>query len=382
MNDFKFNCQTAMFFGNNCIEKNAALFKNFGNKAAVFSTAFPKNHINKALMDIIKVFEQLNVQYCLINDVCTDPTVESVEELSRRAREFGAEFFVAVGGGSAIDTAKAAAILMSAPAGENPYNVFWEGHDSLKVLQSELPLPLIAVPTTAGTGAEVTPFAVLTRADIHTKNSISHKAYPTAAFLDSRYIKDSPLPLLHSGIFDALAHGIESYLNKESTPLGRMLAEYGFYLFKTFKDRLIERKHTDEDYDHMMLAAFVQGMACMQSNTTIPHGLGYPLAHRHISHGLACGIFLGEYLLSLRDQDKAGTIVSLCGFEDTRAFAQFCGKIMAEDIELTVTEQDIMQWTEHFMTTQSWRFTANPEPMDRSDIERLYRISLEPFMKS
>ncbi len=382
MNDFRFNCQTTMFFGEHCFEKNVSLLKKYGNKAAVFSTAFPKNHVNQALLDVSDTFDKLKIEYLLIDDACTDPSVESVAALSMRAREFGAEFFVAVGGGSAIDTAKAAAMLLKEPAGRDPYCIFWGDHEPSEAIQSELPIPLFAVPTTAGTGAEVTPFAVLTRTDIHTKNSISYKAYPTAAFLDARYIKDSPQYLLHSGVFDALAHGIESYLHQDATPMGHMLAEYGFSLFQSFKDRLEEGDHTDEDYDCMMLAAFVQGMACMQSNTTIPHGLGYPLAYRHIPHGLACGVFLGEYLLSLKDQDTACRIVRMCGFESPKDFAGFCEKILAKDVDLTISEDDIIKWTSHFMDTQTWRLAVNPNQLSRTDIERLYRRALRSFMKS
>lgn len=381
MRPFMYNSQTAMFFGRGCIGKNGHLFKKYGKRAAVFTTAFPQGHVNLGLEDIKGVFAENGIDFIVIDRVQTDPPVEVVDELAAQLREYEAEFFIAVGGGSAIDTAKAVALLLKYPPQADPYQVFWGERQPSSALQSELDIPLFTVPTTAGTGAEVTPFAVLTRSDINTKRSMYHNAYPTAAFLDPRYIEDSPDFLLHAGIFDALAHGIESYLHRDSTPLGKMFAEYGFSLFGSFKDKLKDGGFVEADYDSMLLAAFIQGLACMQSSTTLPHGLGYPLAHRRVPHGLACGIFLGEYMKSVKEKSAVEHIAGLCGFSSVDELADLCGEIMRADIKLEVSEDDILQWTDNFMQTQTIRLETNPEPVGRDDIERLYRASLKDFMK-
>lgn len=372
-----------MFFGRNCIEKNGAFFKKYGAKAVVFTTQFPAGHINQGLEDIKKTFDANGIEYLVIDKVYTDPPVETVHELSRDARAFEADFFIAVGGGSAIDTAKAVALLLKYPADADPYEVFWGDRSPSDAIQSELNIPLFTVPTTAGTGAEATPFAVLTRADIHTKRTMYHNAYPTAAFLDARYIIGSPAFLLHAGIFDALCHGIESYLHTGNTPMGRMFAEYGFSLFKSFKDNLKSGELTDDDYDNMQLAAFVQGLACMQSSTTIPHGLGYPLSHeRRVAHGLACAVFLGEYLKSFKDRSEVDRVSRLCGFSGCEELADYCHEMMSGDIRLEVTPEDIEAWTDNFMQTQEIRLKTNPEELCRDDIKRLYTLSLADYFKA
>lgn len=383
MNSFSYNSQTAMFFGRFCVERNADFFRKYGKRAVVFTTAFPPGHVNLGLEDMKQTLSKIGVDYLVVDHVYTDPPVEKVCELANEIRGYGADFFVAVGGGSAMDTAKAAALLLKYPDDADPYEVFWGDRKPADSIQSELSIPLFTVPTTAGTGAEATPFAVLTRSDIHTKRTMYHNAYPTAAFLDARYIIGSPKPLLHAGIFDALAHGIESSLHTGSTPMGKMLASFGFSLFKSFKDRLISFDLTDEDYDSMMLAAFVQGLACMQSSTTIPHGLGYPLSYdRGVSHGLACGVFLGEYLKGFKNKDVVEHIVRECGFDNSRDFADYCDLIMKDDIHIEVTYGDIETWTDNFMQTQTVRLETNPEPLAREDIERLYRCSLRRFLKT
>ena len=175
-------------------------------------------------------------------------------------------------------------------------------------------------------------------------------AFCDAAFLDSRYIKNSPAFLIHTGVIDALAHGIETYLHVGSNPLNRMLAEYGFKLFAQFKDRMVDGNLTDEDFDNMMLASYVQGMAFMQSSTTIPHGMGYPLSHiKLVNHGLANGIFLGEYVRGFKDQSWVKPIVEACGFNNSDEFAAFCKKITENDVDIEVSEDEIQKWTDDFM---------------------------------
>lgn len=381
MKDFRFNAQTAMFFGHDCIKKNSSFFKKYGSRAVIFTSQFPVGHINMGLEDVKSAFESEEIEYYVIDRVSTDPPVESVMELSKEARSFNADFFIAVGGGSAIDTAKAAAFLAQLPEDADPYEVFWGDKEPPDSIRTEVEMPVFTVPTTAGTGAETTPFAVLTRSDIHTKRMMYHYAYPYAAFLDSRYIVGSPDFLLAGGVLDALCHGIETYVHRDATPMGRMLAEYGFELFSEFKDALTDRQPNEDDYDKMQLAAFVQGMTCMQSSTTLPHGLGYPLSHqKHVAHGLACAVFMGEYLRSFKDKSQVEKIACLCGFDSVESFAEFCDDISQKHINIEVSDEEILAWTENFMQTQTVRIETNPEPVSKQDIERFYRSSLGKFL--
>ncbi len=381
MKSFMFNSQTAMFFGHNCIRENADFFEGYGKSCVVFTSKFPANCRNLGLEDIESVLDAGGIERLVIDSVCTDPPVEAVAGLAASLRGFNADFFIAVGGGSSIDTAKAVAFLLQHPVNADPYELFWGRGSQSRAIRSEVDIPIFAVPTTAGTGAEVTPYAVLTRGDLNTKGTMYSNAFPTAAFLDSRYIKGSPDFLLHAGVFDALAHGVESYLHTESTPIGRMLTEFGFKLFASFKDNMARGELTDDDLDSMQLAAFIQGMAFMQSSTTIPHGLGYPLSHiKHVAHGLASAVFIGEYLKGFRDQTLPLAIVKMCGFDDCDEFASFCDGLLADDLQLGVTEQEIEVWTDNFMRTQTLRLETNPESLTREDIKGLYMRSLGRYI--
>lgn len=380
MKNFKYNTQTALFFGKGCIAENASVLKDFGKRAVIFTSIFADGCENRGLRDMEEALRSQGIEYLVLDGVEVDPPVDTVVKLAEKASDFHADFFIGIGGGSSLDTAKAAAVLLSHPEEKDPYQAFYGMGAPSKSIRSETKIPMIAVPTTAGSGSEVSGFSVLTRADTNTKLCMYPLVFPEIAFLDSDYIKDSPNFLIHTGVIDALAHGVETYLHVGSNPLNRALAEYGFRLFAGFKDRMAEGKLQDEDFDSMILAAYVQGMAFMQSSTTIPHGMGYPLSHiKHVSHGLANGIFLGEYVRGFKDQSLVSPIVKMCGFKNSDDFADFCRLITEDDVNIEVTEQEIQEWTDDFMKLD-FRLAANPEKLDRSDIENLYRRTLQKYI--
>lgn len=380
MENFRYNTQTALFFGKNCLKNNKEFFCTYGKRAVIFTSIFYDDLQNIGLNDMKEVFDETGVEYLVLDEVKTDPPVDTVVALAKQAGEFNADFFVAIGGGSVLDTCKAVAVLLKHSDEKDPYKVFYGMGSPSHSIKTEVDIPIFAVPTTAGTGAEVTGFAVLTRADTDTKLCMYPVVFCDAAFLDSRYISESPSFLIHTGVIDALAHGVETYLHVGSNPMNRMLAEYGFRLFAKFKDRMTEGTLTEEDYDNMLLASYVQGMAFMQSSTTIPHGMGYPLSHfKFVNHGLANGIFLGEYVRGFKNKELVQPIVELCGFADADEFAVFCKKITEIDVNITVTEEEIQKWTDDFMKLD-FRLASNPEPLARADIENLYRKSLSRYI--
>lgn len=380
MKSFRYNTQTALFFGRNVIRDNAEFFKDYGKRAVIFTSQFYEGCTNRGLEDVKAAFDSVGIEYLVLDWVHVDPPVDVVVKLAAAAAEFQPDFYFAVGGGSSIDSAKAAAYLNEHP-GKDPYEVYFGlGHQSTSI-KTEIKIPVFAAPTTAGTGAEVTGFAVLTRADTHTKLAMYPMGFCTAAFVDPSYVEGSPDFLIHTGVIDALAHGIEGSLNVNSSELSRTLAAYGFKLFKGFKDHMVSGELTEEDYDNMALCSFVQGMAFMQASTTIPHGMGYPLSHiKGVNHGLSNGIFLGEYVRRFKDQSLVLPLIQACGFENSDDFAEWCKAITEEDVHIEVTEEEIQQWTDDFMKLD-FRLKWNPEPLTREDIYQLYKISLKRYIK-
>lgn len=379
MKNFRYNTQTACFCGEGCIAENTKLFDECGRRAAVITSRFAKGCRNLALEDVKAVLDSHHIDAIVLEDVVEDPPVESVVHLAERCREFGADFLVAIGGGSAIDSAKAVALLLK-HSDEEPYEVFYGCGSPSDSIKSEADMPVFAVPTTAGTGAEVTGFAVLTRADTDTKLSMYPVVFCEAAFLDPRYIRSSPDFLLCSGAMDALAHGVETYLHLGSSLLNRSIAEIGFKLFADYKDRLLEGSLCGDDFQNMQVASFVMGMAFMQSSTTIPHGMGYPLSHyKHVNHGFACAAFLGEYLKRLQNQSLVQPIVNACGFADSAEFAEYTDLLVRKHVRLSVSMQELQKWTDDFMKLD-FRMASDPGHWSREDILAIYTEALRPYL--
>mgnify|MGYP000909554850 CR=1 FL=1 len=171
--NFTFYTPTKIIFGKDCIAENKDLIKSYGKKAFVISYEIPGGNI--ALDDVEKTLKELNIEYMVYTDVEANPSVETIERAAKVGKNADIDFMIGVGGGSPIDASKAIGVLIANPDKE--------GMDLFKD-SSLKSLPLLAVSTTAGTGAEVAPFSVVTRNDIHTKQAISPKIFPEIAFLD------------------------------------------------------------------------------------------------------------------------------------------------------------------------------------------------------
>lgn len=384
MKSYRFTVPTPIYFGENCVKDNAGLICALGKKALVVTQKFMNGCRNHALDDIEEIFKANGVAYMVNDDAEENPPVESVAAIAKIARDYDPDFIVGIGGGSALDTAKAVNYLLTRPADEDPYTSFFGGsgsfYGSAKLPRDEAKLPYIAIPTTAGTGSEVTAGAVLTRVDTDTKDTPPCKLYFTAAFLDARYIKESPSFLIHTGVMDALAHGLETYVNTRSNFMNRSMAEIGFKLFAEFKDNMLNDTLTDEDYEKMLIAANVQGMAFAQAGTTLPHGMGYPLSHhKGLNHGLSCSITLGEYFRGFKDTSKIQRAIELCGFADVDSFADYVNEIIRRDVHITVTQAEIDQWAKDFYQLKD-RLARHPEPISEEDIRQIYIRSLAPFI--
>lgn len=379
MDIFKFNTQTACYCGSDCVKQNEDLFSNYGKKAVIITSIFCPGCKNHALEDVVSVFDKLQVDYVVLNGVDENPPVDCIVTLTKQCTDFNPDFIVAVGGGSSIDAAKAVSLLMTYP-GKDPYDVFYGCGAPSQGIKTESALPILAIPTTAGTGSEVTGFAVLTRSDTNTKLCMYPLVFCEAAFLDPRYIRESPVSLLHSGAMDALAHGVETYLHNSSNVINRSMAKVGFGLFAEYKDHLLNGGLTNDDYQNMLIVSYIMGLAFMQSSTTIPHGMGYPLSHvKNVNHGISCALILGEYLKGFKDQSLVLPIVEACGFESTEAFAEYVHAITEKHMKAQILEAELEEWTDEFMKL-TFRIASNPEPLNRNDIHQLYRKSLGQYV--
>jgi alcohol dehydrogenase class IV len=165
------------------------------------------------------------------------------------------------------------------------------------------PLPVIAVPTTAGTGSEANPYSILTLDGKDLKKTFNYsKSYPKVSFADPKYTESLPYNITVSTAIDAFCHCIESYLSVKSTPFSAIYAECGMkHIFKhleAFADSPESSAEIEyETREDLMLGALCGGVAINTTGTCFPHPMGYNLTLINgLPHGKACGVFTGEFL--------------------------------------------------------------------------------------
>ncbi len=214
-----------------------------------------------------------------------NPTVETCARGADVCRAHGCDLIVALGGGSALDAGKAIAVLARNPA---PCAEYF-GVDKFTEC-----LPVIAIPTTAGTGSEVTPYAVIVDTATRVKRTISGRAlFPAVAFLDPELSVSMPRAVtIHTGL-DALSQAMEGMVSRRATPLGDVLALDTCRLVKTWLARAAAEPSDLEARSQMLFAAMLSGCVIAQSGTTLVHGMGYYFTLEFgLAHGLANALLL------------------------------------------------------------------------------------------
>lgn len=306
--NFNYRMPTETFFGRGCVKKYGGRLKELGGHALVVTGKSSAK--NGALDDVLSALEENGQVYTLFDRVTPNPTLACVREGIALLKSAGADFIVAIGGGSPMDAAKAIAILSVEERTDG--EVFSGGYRSAA-------LPMAHVPTTAGTGSEVTPYSILTNDFDETKTSIKSPAlFPKFAFLDGAYTDGLPRAVTVNTALDAFSHAVESMLSREGTPLSDALSAESLRVMYPLLKEAAKGTLTRDGRDALLYASMLAGMAIAQSGTTLVHGMGYSLTYFYgVDHGRANGLLLGETLrlCERKGVPVLGKILAACGEE-------------------------------------------------------------------
>src|SRR5271157_1404942 len=239
---------------------------------------------------LVEVLKKQGVALSVFSRVEPNPTTDNVEQGLAQAREFKPGLLVALGGGSAMDCAKAINILVNRGGRLQDY--------AGPVLGGSALLPLVALPTTAGTGSEVSPFLLISDSESHSKIVIRDpKAIPKVAVLDPTLTRSlPPEATLYAGL-DALVHGFESYVALGSQPYSQALAMQAVELIVDNLPRVMNEPTDLEARGSMLVAANLAGMAFSLSYLGLAHSLANALAKvGGVPHGMAVGMMLSRVI--------------------------------------------------------------------------------------
>jgi alcohol dehydrogenase class IV len=226
----------------------------------------------------------------IFDAVVADPPEALALACAERARAFGAELVIGLGGGSSLDVAKLAAVL--ATSDQEIAELY--GIDKVRCAR----LPLVQVPTTAGTGSEVTNIAILTTGETTKMGIVAPQLYADLVLLDAALT--TGLPPLHTAAtgIDAMVHAIEAYTSRHrKNPLSDALAREALRLLAGHLVRAVENGHDRTAREAMLLGATLAGQAFANAPVAAVHALAYPLGgHFHIPHGLSNALMLAPVL--------------------------------------------------------------------------------------
>jgi len=367
MNNPIFYMPTKIIAQKNAIKNHGIAFSQLG-EIALIVTGRNSSKINGSLTDLVETLQNLNISYYIYDDVEENPSLETILKISTFGKENNVEFLIGLGGGSPIDAAKAAGVLIN-----NTDSTI----DDLFISPMLKALPLVAIPTTAGTGTETTPYAIVTDHRAETKRGIVQRVFPVIAFLDANYLmKTSKDVTINTGV-DALSHLIEGYLSSNANIFSDGLAENGLKLFGKCLKEINNYKIDFKTRENLMIASCIAGIVIAQAGTSLPHGMGYPLTYyKGVPHGKANGVLLKSYMNFCSDKEKVKNILNFLEFDNLDQLGDFLISVLGKPVELS--DEELYKYASA-MASNTAKLKNHPSEVTCDDILDIYRSSLKRF---
>ena len=285
MKDFKFKVPQNIEFGVGSLEKLPEILQDSKSEHVflISDRGLESIGVVKKVQDIVEAAE---ITCTTFLDVIPNPTVDVVNEAADAYKKSGATSIIALGGGSSMDVAKATGVLAT-------YGGKITDYEGLYKVPGPI-VPIIAIPTTAGTGSEVTASAVVTDEERNYKMSvISYEMLPKYAVLDPKLIMTAPASIAASCGVDALIHALEAYVSNFASPFTDAMAEKAMELIGGNIRRFVANRQDEEAACAMMIGSTFAGMAFAWAKLGNVHAMSHPVsAYFHVAHGVANAVLL------------------------------------------------------------------------------------------
>ncbi|MCF0134246.1 MAG: iron-containing alcohol dehydrogenase [Blautia sp.] len=277
---FNFFVKSNITFGRGAAEKLPELIQGHGMKRimVVYDRGVKMAGISEQVVDQVA---KAGVEYVIFDGVIPNPTNEVVEEAAKIAKNAKVDGFVAVGGGSSIDLAKAINVLMTNPGSIGEYG-------GMNMVKNPC-LPLIAIPTTAGTSSEITNVSALIDTEKVIKYVvIDNNIVASDVIADPEFTRTMPPSVTAATGMDAITHAVESYISNMATPLTEYNALKGLEILYKNLPTAVEDGNNMDAREQMMLGCIITGFSFSNANLGLVHGIAHTLsAHFGLAHGMA-----------------------------------------------------------------------------------------------
>jgi len=378
---FEFATAGRIIFGRGTLKELAPAATTFGKRAIVVT-----GKSTKRAGPVLELLKNAGVE-ARTASFPGEPRIPAIQESVGQAREFGAEFVIGFGGGSAIDAAKAIAALLT-----NPGDIF----NYLEVIGRaqplrQTPLPWIAIPTTAGTGAEVTRNAVLLSPEHRVKVSLRHPMLlPRLAIVDPALTDSLPPDVTASTGLDALTQLIEPYLSARANPVTDSICLEGMKRARSLRRAYANDPAARED---MSVASLFGGMALANAGLGAAHGFAAPIGGMFDApHGAVCAALLphameinlralrqrGPAEIARRFEDVARILTAnpqACAEEGIAWVTELCGDLQIRGLRIYgIGQEHVAELCDKASVSSSMK--ANPVTLTKEELRELLARSL------
>lgn len=381
-NPFMFQTSGSIVVGRNVIDQLIPRIKLLGEFRHAVIVTQPSIIKMGVIEQILGELKQAGISSRCITEVKPEPTVDNIRSVFSSISAEPVDLLIGIGGGSVLDAAKIFSVLLT-----NPVDVqSLIGTD----LVSQSGIPMVLVPTTSGTGSEVTPNAIVSVPEEELKvGIISRHLLPKLVLIDPVLTISLPKSITAATGMDAFTHALESYISNKANPISDMFALESIRLIA---ESLVLAYHNGSDLEargKMLLGSMYGGMALSAAGTAAVHALAYPLGGKfNISHGVANSMLL-PHVMAFNQDAIADRLRNVAG-----AMGLHVGKMGRTESSDMVIKQ-IFEWTSEMCIPQNLRefgisegdvddlaiaaskvtrlLTNNPKPMDLASIKTVYR---------
>lgn len=378
----RFILNEVSYFGPGARKELPGVVQRLGFKKALVVTdkGLMKFGVAKMVLDVL---DEAAIPYAIYDDVKPNPTVTNVKNGVEACKQAGADFIVAIGGGSSMDTAKGIGIVCNNP--EFADVVSLEGVADTK----RKTVPIIALPTTAGTAAETTiNYVIIDETKQKKMVCVDPNDIPCVAIIDAELMYSLPKSLTAATGMDAMTHAIEGLITKGAWELSDMFEIKAIEMIHRYLPLAVNEPTNPVGRDGMAVAQYVAGMAFSNVGLGVDHGMAHPLSALHdVPHGVACAMLLptvmrfnapaalpkyvdiakavGVYKEGMTQEEAADAACT-----EIENLSKLVG-IPAHLSELGITEKDIDALADQAI--EDVCTPGNPRPVTREDIVALYK---------
>ena len=279
----KFIMPKQIISGENALQQSKEVIRTLGTKALVVSGKV-MNRIGNVRI-VTNLLDEIGIGWTVYDDITGEPDDVMIDGGVEAYKANGCDFLIAIGGGSPMDSMKAIGALITNPGKIADYMG--------KEITNPLP-PMVAIPTTAGTGSEATQFTIITDTKTSIKMLLKGTVLiPDVAIVDASFTVSSPKSVTNATGLDALTHAVEGYTSKKASPLTDVYAVDAVKRIFQYLPRAYGNGEDVEAREEMILAALEAGVVINNSSVTLVHGMSRPIgANFHVPHGLSNAMLL------------------------------------------------------------------------------------------